>query len=280
MGAQRPSVMPRASAPPATTPPGAASQPVMPAQPGATLPGKSAAAATPAASGASRWLGPVAGLAAGLGLAALLSHFGLPEGLASFLLIALLVVGVVFALRLLFARRTQSQQPLAYAAGRSGGATPAAFDQSPTPEWGGAPRIEPVLGSAAAASVAGKALPPGFDAEGFARNAKLQFLRLQAAHDAGDRETLRDVLTPEMLTEVMRDLDSGAARPATEVVAVHAQVLEAGTEGDRHWASVRFTGSLREGADAEPTAFDEVWNLSKPVTGKSGWLVAGIQQVA
>ena len=39
LGAQRPSVMPRASAPPATTPPGAASQPVMPAQPGATLPG-------------------------------------------------------------------------------------------------------------------------------------------------------------------------------------------------------------------------------------------------
>jgi predicted lipid-binding transport protein (Tim44 family) len=252
----------------------------MPAQPGATLAAKPAAAAAPAPAGASRWLGPVAGLAAGLGLAALLSHFGLPEGLGSFLLIALLVVGVVFALRLLFARRAQPQRPLAYAGARSGGLTPAAFEKSPAPEWGGAPRIEPVLGSAAAASVAGNALPPGFDAEGFARNAKLQFVRLQAAHDAADRETLRDVLTPEMLAEVMRDLDSGATRPATEIVAVNAEVLEAGTEGDRHWASVRFTGTLREGADAAPTTFDEVWNLSKPATGKTGWLVAGIQQVA
>ena len=83
---------------------------------------------------------------------------------------------------------------------------PPRFEKSPAPEWGGAPRIEPVLGSAAAAPVAGNALPAGFDAEGFARNAKLQFVRLQAAHDAGDRETLRDVLTPEMLR-------GGHARP-------------------------------------------------------------------
>ena len=278
-GAQRPSVTPRASAPPAATPPAAASQPVMPAQPGATLPAKPAAAAAPAPSGASRWLGPIAGLAAGLGLAALLSHFGLPEGLGSFLLIALLVVGAVFALRLFFARRAQTQQPLAYAGAGSPGPAPAAFEKSPAPEWGGAPRIEPVLGTAASAPVAGKALPPGFDAEGFVRHAKLQFIRLQAAHDAGDREALRDVLTPEMLSEVMRDLDSGAVRPATEVVSLDAEVLEVATEGDGHWASVRFTGTMREGA-ATPAAFDEVWNLAKPVDGKTGWLLAGIQPFA
>jgi len=59
MGAQRPSVTPRAqapqAAPQATTPSGAASNPVMPATPGATLPARPAtpAAAAPAASGGS-----------------------------------------------------------------------------------------------------------------------------------------------------------------------------------------------------------------------------------
>ena len=276
-GAQRPSVAPRAAAPPAATPPAAAAQPVMPAQPGAALPAKPAA---PAASGASRWLGPIAGLAAGLGLAALLSHFGLPEGLGSFLLIALLVVGAVFALRLFFARRTQAQSPLAYAGAPNPGAAPATFEKSAPPELGGAPRVEPALSPAAAAPVTGNALPPGFDAEGFIRQAKLQFVRLQAAHVSGDREAFRDVLTPEMLAEVMRDLDSGAARTATEVVTLAAEVLEVTTEDDRYWASVRFSGTLREGAGAVPTAFDEVWNLSKPIDGKTGWLLAGIQQLA
>ncbi len=277
-GAQRPSVAPRASVPPAATPPAAASQPVMPATPGATLPAKPITAAAPAASGASRWLGPIAGLAAGLGLAALLSHFGLPEGLGSFLLIALLVIGGVVLVRMLLARRGQTP-PLAYAGARGPDAAPTTFEKSATPESsGGAARIEPVLGPATATPAIVQTFPPGFDAEGFARHAKLQFVRLQAAYDTGDREALGDLLTPEMQLEVMRDQDSGNARSATEVVTLAAEVLEVVTEGDRHWASVRFTGTMREGTGTTPVPFDEVWNLSKPVVGKTGWLLAGIQQ--
>jgi len=283
MGAQRPSIAPRSATPPAAssqaaTPPGAASQPVMPATPGATLPAKPAvpAAAAPAASGASRWLGPIAGIAAGLGLAALLSHFGLPEGLGTVLLLALLAVGVVFLVRMLFARR-QAREPLAYAGTSRVGATPT-FDKTAVPEWGGGQRVEPVLGTAGVTPAFGKSFPPGFDAAGFAKHAKQQFLQLQAAHDAGDRAALRDVLTPEMYAEVLRDLEAGT-RPATEVVNLEAEVLEVVTEADRHWASVRFTGKLREGGGV-PQAFDEVWNLSKPIDGKTGWMLAGIQQYA
>src|SRR6266545_3705370 len=61
----------RQSIAPSTTPPGAATNPVLPAKPGATTPATAPAGATP--SGTSRWLGPIAGLAAGLGLAALLA---------------------------------------------------------------------------------------------------------------------------------------------------------------------------------------------------------------
>jgi predicted lipid-binding transport protein (Tim44 family) len=279
LGAQRPSVAPRTATPPAPAPSAAANQPVMPATPGATLPAKPAAAATPAPSGASRWLGPIAGIAAGLGLAALLSHFGLPEGMGSFLLIALLVIGGVFVLRRLFARGGQTPRPLAYA-GSTSPAEPAAFEMPKAPAWGAASRIEPVLGSSAAAPTMNAHLPPGFDAEGFVKHAKQQFVRLQAAHDAGNRKLLAEVLTPEMLAEVARDLDSGGARTPTEVLTLDAEVFDVTTEGDRHWASVRFTGTMGEGGSAAPAAFDEVWNLTKPSDGSSGWLLAGIQQPA
>ena len=41
-------------------------------------------------------------------------------------------------------------------------------------------------------------------------------------------------------------------------------------------ASVLFTGSLKE--NGEPTEIKEIWNLVKPKEGKTGWLLAGIQQ--
>jgi predicted lipid-binding transport protein (Tim44 family) len=277
LGAQRPSVAPSTPAPTAAAPSAAASQPVMPAQPGATLPAKPVAPATPAPAGASRWLGPIAGLAAGLGLAALLSHFGLPEGLGSFLLLALLVIGGVLVVRMLLARRSPAQGPLAYAG--TPGASPR-FETPPAPQWGGGTRVEPVLGAAPAPPAATKPLPPEFDAHAFAAQAKLQFIRLQAAHDAGDRKLLADYTTPAMLAELTRDADDDTARQPTEIVALQAEVLEAATEGDRHWASVRYTGTLREGGAASTSAFDEIWNLTKPVDGSSGWLLAGIQQPA
>jgi predicted lipid-binding transport protein (Tim44 family) len=275
LGATRPSVAPKLATPPASTPSGAASQPVMPAQPGATLPAKPATPAAPAPSGASRWLGPIAGLAAGIGLAALLSHFGLPEGMGTFLLLALLAVGAFFVIRMLFARRDPTRSPLAYGAADRA-ATPA-FEMPPAPQWGGAPKVEPTLGSGT--PLIGTTFPPGFDVDGFVRHAKQQFVALQAAYDAGDRAALADVLTPEMATEIGRELDGNAARLPTKVETLDAEVFDVETTGDRHWASVRFTGTLREGGGA-PVAFDEVWNLTKPVDGSSGWLLAGIQQPA
>jgi len=276
IGAQRPSVTPRASAPAATQAPGAASQPVMPATPGATLPAKPVApAATPSAG--SRWLGPIAGLAAGLGLAALFSHFGMGEGMGSFFLIALLVIGGVLIVRMLLARRAQpQQQQAAYAGASPTSGTSQPFEMPRAPQWGGSARVEPVL----APPPSGKSFPPGFDVDGFVRQAKLQFARLQAAHDARDRAALKDVLTPEMLAEVEKDFAAGPVSPLTEVVTLNAELLEVQTEGNAHWASVRFSGTMREDGAATPVAFDEVWNLSKPVDGSSGWLLAGIQQMA
>lgn len=271
LGAQRQSVAPP---PAASTPhPGAATNPVMPANPSVAprtaAPTAPAAAPAPARSGMSRWLGPIAGLAAGLGLAALLSHFGLSEGFASFLLLALLVVGVIFLVRMIFMRRSPAPAPYAPSAPRS------AWSDSVTRRD---ERVEPVFGGAREPVSATSRMPPGFDKEAFLRQARMQFKALQQAWDTGDLATIEDVATPEMFAEIKRDFSTPGAQRPTDVVRLDADLLEIATENTQHWASVRFSGLIREdGADA-PKLFDETWNLVKPVDGSSGWLLAGIQQ--
>jgi predicted lipid-binding transport protein (Tim44 family) len=268
LGAQRQSV-----APPAATTPGPAANPVMPAQPGASAAAKPAAPAAAAPSGASRWLGPIAGIAAGLGLAALLSHLGLSEEFGSLLLIGLGVLAIVFVVRLLLARRSATTPSYAGAA--------AAGSAAPTETV--FRRVEPVLAPSPAASPStnfAKPVPDGFDTAAFVREAKVQYRRLQAAWDAGDRKALAGVMTPEMAAEAARDLETRGAHVATEVVSLDAEVLEVTTEAGAHWASVRFIGLVREDGAPQPSPVDEIWNLTKPVDGSTGWLLAGIRQAS
>ena len=159
------------------------------------------AAQAPAApqSGMSRWMGPLAGIAAGLGIAALFSHFGMGEGMANMVLILLVVAGVVFAVRLLLRRRQPAaggMQPAMQYSGPGGvmqhqhqqvGFTPAGFGAAAGPAQATAP----------AANV-----PADFDVEGFLRQAKLNFIRLQAANDRGDMEDIRLFCSPEMAAEI------------------------------------------------------------------------------
>ena len=137
-------------------------------------------------------------------------------------------------------------------------------------------RIEPTL----ARTTGGPALslPPGFDAEPFLQQAKLQFRRLQGAYDVGDRALLSDVMTPAFFAEVSRELEERSAHVPTEIVALNARIREVVTEGSQHVASVQFDGLVREDGAAQPQPFAETWNLTKPVDGSSGWLLAGIQQ--
>jgi predicted lipid-binding transport protein (Tim44 family) len=275
---------------PAPTPPAASpAAPTAPTQAMAPKPGQPA----PAASGASRWLGPLAGLAAGLGIAALLSHFGLSEGFANILLLVALGVGVMFLVRYFLSKRGGGQPVQRAAMGYAGSGAPAGSPGSFGSQTPAAPatqgfkgtigeRIEPVWGGGAAQPVAAAAtgaFPPGFDAAPFVQQAKLQFIRLQAAYDKGDRRALAEVMTPEMLAEVSRDLDARDTQVPTSVVALDANVREVVVEGRQYIASVHFTGSLREDGTVMEKPFEEIWNLVKPVDGSSGWLLAGIQQL-
>jgi predicted lipid-binding transport protein (Tim44 family) len=266
LGMQRQNVAPSQPAPSVAPRPGAASDPVMPAQPGAAA-ARAVPPAAPAPSGMSRWLGPIAGIAAGLGLAALMSHLGLSESFGSLLLVGLLVIGAIFLVRRFLLPRSVAS-PVATAANR----TP--YISSMPPPLSS--RVEPTLSSETPSSV--KSLPPRFDAEPFLQQAKLQFRRLQAAYDKADLTVLSDVMTPTLFAEVSQEIDARGSHVATEVVALNAEILEVVTEGRQHVASVRFNGLVREDGASQPKPFIEIWNLTKPLDGASGWLLAGIQQ--
>ena len=124
-----------------------------------------------------------------------------------------------------------------------------------------------------------RALPAGFDAAGFERIAKMIFIRMQAANDAGDLDDLRTFTTPEMFAAARVDLqDRGSKTQRTDVVKIDAEVLDLEDEGQRQVVSVRFHGLIREEADGVANPFDEVWHLVKPNDGSREWAIAGIQQ--
>jgi predicted lipid-binding transport protein (Tim44 family) len=287
LGAQRESVTPSRPAPAPAAPAGNTATQAQPAAPAAGA-AKAAPGPTPAPSGASRWLGPIAGLAAGLGLAALMSHFGLSEGFGSLLLIALGVIAAIFLVRMFLSRR-QTAAPLQYAGASPNNKVPATYDARPVPAWRGLEKTEPAPETerlmaaepgAPAFGVARKPLPQGFDAEGFAKEAKRQYIEIQRSYDNADRAALASVMTSEMNAEIGREIDERGTHQPTEIVTLDAEVLEVTTEGDKYWASVRFTGLLREDGEPVPKSVDEIWNLTKPVNGRSGWLLAGISQLA
>ncbi|MEX3548125.1 MAG: TIM44-like domain-containing protein [Burkholderia sp.] len=262
-----------------------ATLPAAPAQRGA----QPAPAAQP---NRSRWLGPLAGLAAGLGIAALLSHFGLGgtfvSMMANVIVIALLAFIGIWIIRKLM-NRNRKPEPAYAGAGSNGGYASQSQSYAPTPSQpasssgyaneaasvfgGGAP-----AGAGLAAAGATPSVPAGFDNEAFVRNAKVYFIRLQAAWDEGNMSDIREFTTPEMFAEVKVDLGSrGADKNQTDVVQLEADLLGVEERGSQYEASVRFHGLIREapGASAEP--FEEVWNLIK--LGSEGWLLAGIQQI-
>ncbi|QQC62574.1 Tim44 domain-containing protein [Paraburkholderia ginsengisoli] len=240
----------------------------------------------PAAPNRNRWLGPIAGLAAGLGIAALLSHFGMGEAfagmMANVIIIAVIAMVVIWLIRRFMGRKRDTAQPAYAGASPSLNTGGTGYTQEPrytAPPSGsylepqGNPLTTPAINAA-------PAVPAGFDSEAFLRNAKVYFVRLQAAWDVGNIDDIREFTTPEMFAEVRVDLASrGSETNQTDVVQLNAELLGVEERASEYFASVRFSGLIREapGAAAEP--FVEVWNLSKANRDGEGWLLAGIQQV-
>jgi len=267
----------------------AQSAPQTPATPAANpnAPGAPANAAAPTPAGAMpgaaapkrSWLGPVAGLAAGLGLAALFSHLGMGEEFANIVMLALLAMVAVVAIRWLmrrFASGGSRAMPYAMAGVANSGLRSNTAMPSPAITVPATARL------ASAASVSTQpALPADFDVAAFERVAKTIFIRLQAANDSADLNDLRAFTTPELFASLRLDLqERGAAAQQTDVVTLNAELFDFAQENDRQIVSVRFHGLIREEAQAPAAPFDEVWHLVRPLDGSRSWAIAGIQPAA
>ena len=117
---------------------------------------------------------------------------------------------------------------------------------------------------------------------GFVDAAKRNFITLQDAWDRADIALLRSMMTDAMVAEIRNQLAErenqfpGQANK-TEVVMLEAQLLGIEQLPDAYMASVEFNGMIREEPSVGPNPFREVWNMTKPTQGGSGWLVAGVQ---
>lgn len=264
--------------------PGTPDQAGAPAQ---ATPGNAAGAAAAAAAPARRsWMAPLAGLAAGLGIAALASAFGFGPALANIVtMLLVLVVGFV-VVRWLMRRFAGTGAPSRFAT-PNGAPLNQRTAASPWPDRTAVDAM-PATAAAATATAASSGtsgtsarLPADFDAAGFERIAKMIFIRMQTANDAGDLNDLRAFTTPEMFAAIRLELQERAGRPQrTDVVQIDAQVLDVAEEAQQQVVSVRFHGLVREEQSAGAEPFDEVWHLVKPKDGSREWAIAGIEQTA
>jgi len=271
-GMQRQAPPPQQSGTPATAAPQNSAAPVA----GAAA---TAAAGAAAAAGKRSWMGPIAGIAAGLGIAALLSHFGMGEGLANMMTMLLLAAAAFFVIRWLLRRfgpsanKSGGLQMAGAGAGAGAMKAPWAAPEQAQPLQRNA--IEPA--ASAGAVRGGGAMPEGFDAQDFERIAKMIFIRLQAANDSGQVEDLRKFTTPELFASLRLDLqDRGNVAQQTDVLQLDAKVVDTAQENGEWIVSVRFSGLIREQADAGGEPFRELWHLVKPVDGNREWAIAGI----
>ena len=254
-----------------------AQKPTQQAQPAAP-------AATPQAPAPSRFGGMggiLGGLAAGLGIGFLLSHFGLGEGASS--LITGLLIAALAGFAIMFIMR--KMMPALSGTNKSPQMTPQGMqrsnlDQAPRQEPAFTPAASALGGIAAEPAPFQSTLPPGFDEYAFLDNAKQFFSGLQKAWDQGDLAALREYTTRDMFATIEQDL-AGRADSAnqTDVVTLNAQLLGIETADNTYYCSVQFTGMIREQVGAQANNFSEVWNLSKPVSGPGGWVLAGISQL-
>lgn len=274
----------------------------------AAKPAAPAAAAAPAAP-KRPWGAMLGGLAAGLGLAWLASSLGLGGAFGQIIMFALLALVIMlvvgFVMRKLKSNKggadpSRTREPFAFQG--AGNAAPSSGydpknvgnDSSARPfERAGTAfdaNREVAGGAAAGGSMIGSALlgsqswgvPAGFDADGFLEACKKNFTTLQDAWDRSDIQSLRAMMTDEMLDQIKaqladRESHTGGVNNKTDVVMLNAQLLGIEELSESYMASVEFSGMIREDASAGASPFREVWNMTKPRNGGSGWLVAGVQ---
>ena len=226
-------------------------------------------------SGASRWLGPLAGLAAGGLLASMLFGGGF-QGIQimDILLIGGIIFGVLFLLKKMRGGGLQ-RQPAAAVGGNNGNNQHRTGVQ--VPDIGANLGSSPTQGSDN--GELSQQAPDWFEPAEFLNGAKQQFMALQKAWDERDMDTIRETVTPEIYQQLAAERSTMPADNHTEVVTLNSEILGYHHEPSQLVVSVRMSGLIKEQPDALPETFNEIWRVQRITNDPAAnWYIAGIQQ--
>lgn len=229
------------------------------------------------------------GLAAALGITALLSMLGINgAGMASFIMGLLIAAALFMVLRMFMARRSGAQpvhagmhrpqteiesERKADSSVIQRSVEPAA----PTATASGSVMDQFTNGAQSDEERVVDVTPTDFDREGFLRVARENYEALQKAWDSGNVLEISEFTTPDVFTVITHQLrERGAVQQTTKIVELRNELLGIARERDEYLASVRFVGIVDVSGEREK--FDETWVLVKPVEGVGGWLLAAIRQ--
>ncbi len=124
----------------------------------------------------------------------------------------------------------------------------------------------------------GNQLPDGTEPAAFLRVARQRFNHIQSVNSASNIEEIRKYLTPDLYNSMYSDIMANQDQDVAEFSNLNAMVVDSATENGQYVASVRFTGTVSEDLNSQPTPFSEIWHFVKPVGSTQDWVVAGIQQ--
>ena len=257
-----------------------------------------AAAGTAAKSGASKWLGPLAGLAAGGLLAAMLFGDGFENLQILDILIFALIAFLLFKLFMGRKRAQQAQEPAYQGYQSPQQQAPENSMQREMPQQEAQsqarqanlqqPSYDPNAGGSIFGADLGESptqnaqpvseTPDWFDEAGFIEGSKSHFIALQSAWDKADLAALESYCTPDLYQAIQAELNGvQAGENNTQVEELQAEIAAMSVENNYFYVSVRYSGFIDEdGTGAH--AFTEIWHIRRFAEGEGNWALAGIQQ--
>lgn len=213
--------------------------------------------------GAARWLGPLAGLAAG-GLLASMFFGDAFQGIQIFdILLIALVAFVIF--RLL--RRRQNAQ------------TPAMAGGAPSPMTRNGDSQQTVFGHSVAPTAAKTPAPAWFDEARFLEAAKEHFMALQQHWDANEMDKIAEFVTPQMFQWLKDERESlGEGYQSTYIDELSIQLDGIDELADKTVATLSFSGMAKTSRFDQGEGFNESWRMERSNGPDEPWLIAGIRQ--
>lgn len=235
----------------------------------ATAGAAGAAGAATKASGASRWLGPLAGIAAG----GLLASMFMGDGFQGMQIFDILIMAVIAFLvfRFIAARRRKQQEHMAPAGAPM---QREVFEQKPT-------AMGSIFGGSAAPAAARPVInaPAWFNENNFVEAARNHFQSLQQHWDANEMDKIAEFVTPQLLEFLKRErADLGDGFQSTYIDNLQVQLDGVDDRADKTIATLTFSGVSKSSRFDQGEVFSESWNMERPQGENQPWLVAGIRQ--